>query len=173
MLSKTVLFKHWIFNLIEIASARFVCKQVSLHSLTRNFQRCRCYLGLPLFAPLLQKVTLKIIGTVKITVKGRWHSGNKRGPVWSAAALFLFITLNRTSPGAPEWQRTAFNGKQQPTEGCRLRLVSKRLLWLILFCAEFFATFCHTESRYRKTARKIQDNWLKVKSAIKLNLGST
>ena len=31
--------------------------------------------------------------------------------VWSAAALFfLFIMLNRTSPGAPEWQRTAFNG---------------------------------------------------------------
>ena len=31
---------HWIFNLVEIASARFVCKQVSPHSLTRNFQRC-------------------------------------------------------------------------------------------------------------------------------------
>ena len=32
--------------------------------------------------------------------------------VWSAAALFfLFIMLNRTSPGAPEWQRRAFNGK--------------------------------------------------------------
>ena len=41
MLSKTVLFKHRIFNLVEIASARFVCKQVSPHSLTRNFQRCR------------------------------------------------------------------------------------------------------------------------------------
>ena len=40
MLSKTVLFKHWIFNLVEIASARFVCKQVFTHSLTRNFQRC-------------------------------------------------------------------------------------------------------------------------------------
>ena len=31
---------RWIFNLVEIAFARFVCKQVYPHSLTRNFQRC-------------------------------------------------------------------------------------------------------------------------------------
>ena len=36
---------RWIFNLVEIASARFVCKQVSPHSLTRNFQRCLSALG--------------------------------------------------------------------------------------------------------------------------------
>ena len=36
---------------------------------------------------------------------------SKARNVWSAAALFfLFIMLDRTSPGAPEWQRTAFNG---------------------------------------------------------------
>lgn len=39
--ASAIISLHRIFKLVEIASARIVCKQVFTHSLTRNFQRYR------------------------------------------------------------------------------------------------------------------------------------
>ena len=38
-------------------------------------------------------------------------------------------------------ERKAVWGKQRPNEGCRLRLVSRRLLWLFFACAGRFCSF--------------------------------
>ena len=67
---------------------------------------------------------------VNAPVQGYWDQETMTNDDWKALLKNRASNdmLNRTSPGAPEWQRIAFNGKQQPTEGCRLRLVSKRLL---------------------------------------------
>ena len=89
----------------------------------------------------LQKVILNITGTVKITIKGRWRSGTKRGKfvqvraedkfictmpnaaefaqseMFEARLRYIFsLTLSRASPGAPEWQRKAFYGNNCLTE---------------------------------------------------------
>ena len=78
---------------------------------------------------------------------------------WCIYALLLLREKRVVLSPMLEWK--AVCGKQQPTEGCRLRLVSKRLLWLILPVTGVFATFCATKSWERKT-------WLQYKWTIKV-----
>ena len=149
-------------------------KQAALHyflTVPFRFQR-RITLAMRCSIALLRKMVIpKKTGTVKITVKGRWCSGIKRGHVWSAAALYLHsTTLSRTSPGAPEQQRTDFNGKWQPTEGCRMRLLSKRLSWLIfLVPGAFCITFSRDEKVMKERLEENESEWLRLRTAVEYN----
>ena len=86
-------------------------------------------------------------------------------------SVIFLLTLNRTSPRAPERQRTAFNGKWQPTEGCRLRLLSKG--WNNWFCCVtgVFGAFHALKSTDRKKKGRIHDNGLRVSCTIKKHQG--
>ena len=140
------------------------------------FQRCRSAVGRELpFAMVthwyayrelnrVQWQSQRKTGTIKITDKSHSVFGTSGRTVWLLVRRALCEWLTEGVPHHPktEWKDLVASNSQ-PRDVAR-RLVSKRLLWLILPVTGVFATFWATKSWERKTWRKFKgtikvENW--------------